>query len=77
MTVRELIEVCDDVFKIELCCIVEMYGTENFVTIAYKRKPEILEMLDNNDDGMGEIASKEVKAIRWHVLNESCLLVAF
>lgn len=77
MTVRELLDVCDDTFKIELCNRIEMYGTENYVTIAYRRKPEILEMLDNNENGMGEIGSKEVKAIRWHILNESCLLVAF
>ena len=77
MTVRELLDICDDIFKIELCCEVKMYGKEDYVMIAYKTKGEILKMLDENVDGMGEIAAKEVKRLSWHVLTDSAISIAF
>lgn len=77
MTVRELLDVCDNIFKIELCCEVKMYGKEDYFVIAYRTKDEILKMLDENVEGMGEIASKEVKRLSWHVLNDSAISIAF
>ena len=77
MTVRELIEVCEDEMLISLAKMTTLYGQEHKVIVFVAHKKSLMQDMYENGINFAEVASEEVKTISALVARSVTLEIIF